>query len=49
LTSLNLADNKIGAHYDSDRNLMVVTPEGITAQKAQEIPGVKYPVGNTPG
>ena len=23
--------------------------QGCTAQKAQEIPGVKYPVGNTPG
>jgi hypothetical protein len=28
LTSLNLADNKIGAHYDSDRHEMVATPEG---------------------
>jgi hypothetical protein len=28
LTSLNLADNKIGAHYDSDRNKIVATPKG---------------------
>jgi hypothetical protein len=34
LTSLNLADNKIGAYYDSDRNKMVATPEGTPCGKS---------------